>query len=50
MLSIRHKTRIKLERTEKSSRRISKLKRFIDKYNWKDINYPSGKMTGINLR
>ena len=38
------------EETGKDLRRISKIKHFISKYNWKGMNYPSGKMTGKSLR
>ena len=37
------------EQIESHLERLSKIKPFIDKYNWKDINFPSHKKTGKSL-
>ena len=34
---------------KKNSQRKSKIKPFIDQYNWKEIDFPSHKKTGKNL-
>ena len=38
------------EEIGKHAERITKIKPFINKYNWEGINYTSEKMTGNNLR
>ena len=32
-----------MKKMEKKSQKITKIKAFIDKYNWEEINYPSEK-------
>ena len=32
---------LNLDKTKKNSQRISKIKPFIEEYNWKDIDFPS---------
>ena len=39
-----------MKKLEKKSERISKTKRFVDKYNWKGIDYSSGKDECKNSR
>ena len=41
MFSIRSNCCIKYEETESNPERVSNIKPFINKYNWKGINYPS---------
>ena len=43
MLSIFCDCCIKLQKLEKNPERITKIKPFIDKYDWEGINYPSEK-------
>ena len=38
------------EEIGRNSQRLSRIRSFISKYNWKEINYPSKKMTGKSLR
>ena len=40
MFSIRCKIGVKLWRNKKHPKRITKVKTFINKYNWKGLNYP----------
>ena len=42
MLSVRNNCTTKSPKNRKKSQRISKIKPHIDKYNWKDINFPVG--------
>ena len=39
MLSIRYNSRIKYEEIGKNPERIKKIKLFINKYNWEEINF-----------
>ena len=41
MFSIRYNIRLKLCRKKKDPKRITKIKTFINKYNWKGIIFPS---------
>ena len=41
MFSIRCNNRIKLSRNKKNPQRITKIKPFINEYNWEGINFPS---------
>ena len=41
---------LKYEEIKKDLQRITKIKSFINKYNWKGINFPTKKMIGKNLR
>ena len=46
MFSIRCNSRVNLwknKNKKKNSERITKIKPFMDKYNWEGINYPSEK-------
>ena len=43
MLSIRYNSRIKSGKNKRATQIIAKTKSYIDKYNWKGINYPSEK-------
>ena len=43
MFSIRCNSLAKLSKHRKTCRRISKIKSFINKYNWNGIKYPSEK-------
>ena len=43
MLSICPSCFIKLSKHQKNRERISKIKPFIDQYNWKEISFPSHK-------
>ena len=43
MLSICFNCCIKLSKHKKNQERISKIKPFIDQYNWKEIEFPSNK-------
>ena len=38
------------EEIKKDPKRVTKIKPFINKYNWEGINYPQKKMMGKNLR
>ena len=38
------------EEIGKNPERITKIKSFINKYNWEGINYPTKKIIGKNLR
>ena len=41
---------LKYEEIKKDLQRITQIKPFINKYNWKEINFPTKKMIGKNLR
>ena len=43
MLSIHYNSHIKLWKNKKNPQRIAKIKPFIIKYNWEEINFPSEK-------
>ena len=43
MFSLRCNSRIKSWRNKKDPQRITKIKSFINKYNWEGVNYPSEK-------
>ena len=43
MSSLRCNSRIKSWRNKKDPQRITKIKSFINKYNWEGVNYPSEK-------
>ena len=43
MFSIHHTSSVKLWRNKKDPPRITKIKPFINKYNWEGINYLSWK-------
>ena len=38
------------EQIKNNLERISKIKSFIDQYEWKEINFPSYKKTGMSLK
>ena len=50
MLSIRFNSRVKSCRNKKRFTKITKIKAFINKYNWEVINYASEKDDWKNLR
>ena len=41
MFSICRTLALNLDKIKKDPQRVSKIKPFIEKYNWKDINFPS---------
>ena len=38
-----------MKKLKKDPQRITKIRPFINKYNWKEINFPSEKMIGKKL-
>ena len=50
MLSICCNSRIKSWRNRKNTERITKIKRFTNKNNWEEINFPSQKEDWKKLR
>ena len=50
MLSIHCNSRVKSWRRKKEPQRLTKIKPFLNKYNWEENNYPSGNDDWKKLR